>query len=1055
MTETPGADPFVWQLADLCRAHPTRAKWVIVSSHAVGHALGERLAREGTNWANLRFRTPFDLALEIAAPFLVDRGINPIGDDLGPALVMRLLAGLPPDTEPYFRNLGTHPQMGAALWSSIREVRLAGISAAGLPAEAFASTAKLKELRALIGAYESWLATGHRADPAAVYAEARLHVDASPMKQADLLLEQPNVVWPPLARAFLDALPGDRVVPAVARIPGLPIPRRLASRPRDERETSSPLSYLMDPAQAGVATTPRFTASADLREAGRGSGARAAGLELFRAGGAEAEIEEVFRRILHAEGGPLPFDEVEIGCASPDYPFLVWQKAQRYGWPVTLGPGVAITATRPARALLAWCDWIDRGYPASALRRMFQSGDVRVDIPDGPGSGQAARLLLESKATWGRRTHATSLAALAVSEREEADDPETDEDRRAWHVARADRARRLAAWIDALLAPLPDPDEDAIPLQPLVAAARSFVADYTARSGELDEKAVKAIDAALADLESLGDIACKPAYGLDLVRAAIDGLTVGAVRGRPGHLHVSVLARAGIAGRPHTFVVGLEEGRVFPALIEDPVLLDAERARISEALPTSGDRAAESVHAIVSRLVQMAQPGGSLCLSFSCRDLREYRETFPSWLMLQAYRVLEPGKEGTYRALNAYLGEPRSMVPEAADRALSDDGWWLAGLEQAGAPGSEPVLEAFPALAQGIAAEEARDSDAFTIHDGFASAAGALLDPRNSGRWMSPTRLEKAAACPFRFFLECGLGLEAIEEQEPDEDAWLDDATRGVLLHALYADMMRELRRRGETADLRRHLAWLHERADERLAALKEEMPPPTPEIFERERQDVRRDLELFLDFEAEAADHLTPVAFEAGFGGRAPDTGDAAEPITRAEPIEIALGDARCLLAGRIDRIDRRTGHDYQVTDYKTGSFYRPAYKGTFRGGRMLQHVLYAIAADTLLRKIDPKARVVCGRYYFPSVKGGGEAKVSARPPAATVAAVLADLFDAIRAGAFTPTPNKEDCTFCEYGRACGAGAGSEAAVERAKAKVEHAANRMLDPFRRLRGHD
>jgi hypothetical protein len=75
-------DPFINQLADLCRTNPTMVKWVIVPSHAAGHTLGERLALEGRNWVNLRFAVPLDLALQMAAPFLVERGINPAPDVL-------------------------------------------------------------------------------------------------------------------------------------------------------------------------------------------------------------------------------------------------------------------------------------------------------------------------------------------------------------------------------------------------------------------------------------------------------------------------------------------------------------------------------------------------------------------------------------------------------------------------------------------------------------------------------------------------------------------------------------------------------------------------------------------------------------------------------------------------------------------------------------------------------------------------------------------------------------------------------------------------------------
>jgi len=78
-------EPFVAQLAELCRAHPTRAKWVFVPAHATGRTLGDRLVLAGTDWANLRFVTPFEIALRMGAPFLVERGIDPSEEGLGPA----------------------------------------------------------------------------------------------------------------------------------------------------------------------------------------------------------------------------------------------------------------------------------------------------------------------------------------------------------------------------------------------------------------------------------------------------------------------------------------------------------------------------------------------------------------------------------------------------------------------------------------------------------------------------------------------------------------------------------------------------------------------------------------------------------------------------------------------------------------------------------------------------------------------------------------------------------------------------------------------------------
>ena len=50
-------DPFVERLAEICAANPTAEKWVVLPSVSIGLSVGERLAREGLAWVNLRFVT--------------------------------------------------------------------------------------------------------------------------------------------------------------------------------------------------------------------------------------------------------------------------------------------------------------------------------------------------------------------------------------------------------------------------------------------------------------------------------------------------------------------------------------------------------------------------------------------------------------------------------------------------------------------------------------------------------------------------------------------------------------------------------------------------------------------------------------------------------------------------------------------------------------------------------------------------------------------------------------------------------------------------------------
>ena len=76
MTGPRAIDPFVEGLARICRAEPAAEKWVLLPSLSVGLTVGERLAREGRPWINLRFTMPAHIAGQVAGPRLVALGIG-------------------------------------------------------------------------------------------------------------------------------------------------------------------------------------------------------------------------------------------------------------------------------------------------------------------------------------------------------------------------------------------------------------------------------------------------------------------------------------------------------------------------------------------------------------------------------------------------------------------------------------------------------------------------------------------------------------------------------------------------------------------------------------------------------------------------------------------------------------------------------------------------------------------------------------------------------------------------------------------------------------------
>ena len=152
----------------------------------------------------------------------------------------------------------------------------------------------------------------------------------------------------------------------------------------------------------------------------------------------------MFRRIL-AAGAPL--DQVEIACASEAHLALVWEKALRHAWPVTLGAGIPATFTRPGRALLGFCDWIETDFAAGHLRRLLQSGDVRVDDTEGFSAGQAARVVARAEAGWGRATYELALGRLQRSYLARANDPDEDDTDRKDANEKAHRGHEVRAWI--------------------------------------------------------------------------------------------------------------------------------------------------------------------------------------------------------------------------------------------------------------------------------------------------------------------------------------------------------------------------------------------------------------------------------------------------------------------------------------------------------------------------------------------------------------------------------------------------------------------------------
>ena len=127
----------------------------------------------------------------------------------------------------------------------------------------------------------------------------------------------------------------------------------------------------------------------------------------------------------------------------------------------------------------------------------------------------------------------------------------------------------------------------------------------------------------------------------------------------------------------------------------------------------------------------------------------------------------------------------------------------------------------------------------------------------------------------------------------------------------------------------------------------------------------IRADLREWMRRAADDPEHWRPEWFELGFGlnDRA-----QADPHSSADPVAIEGG---LSLRGSIDLLERDPAGRIRVTDHKTGKV-RAEKNFVIGGGKTLQPVLYALAAEQVLRE-----KIYAGRLYYCTAAGGYEERV------------------------------------------------------------------------------
>ncbi len=1071
--------PVSW-IAGFCAEHKLDIKYLIVPSYQVGRQIGEAMAMAGGAWANLHSVTLPSLAQEVSAGELSKRELKLLSPPNALFLVDRVFRRLRDGKRlKYFGRVEATTGILRALRQSLVAIRMAGLESADLDPSFFISAAKGEEMALILQGYEEELSQEKWLDLPGLYRiaikEAKKWRERKPRprdREYYLYLEDRSLNY--LEREFLIALAGDDLV-VVPQDPvfGLERPRRL--------QALAPPEALLPPVQEPKSDAERLAwlfspadAPPPLRDGT---------LELFSAIGPANECREILRRVV---SGKIPLDSVEIlHPAGSTYPSLLYALSTKAGLNLTFAQGIPLSFTTPGKVFNGLVEWLEDDYLVSDLCVLIEAGAIKLPSANGqPGLTplKASRYLKSAMIGWGKERYVPRLEALIedIEVRAKADDFEGEGEGRGKEEERKEKAAQQVREVKTLIALIKDfleliPEENksgTLDFGALCLGMGRFIARFTQLYGELDGEARSLLEAKLEEAAAFKTPPLRRRAALEWMKDVGNSLRVGASGPAPGHIHVSSWAEGGRSGRSRTFVVGLDQG-AFPGTgIQDPILLDEERERLNAflempALRTTHDSLRENLWAMARMLAGLR---GHVTLSFSAYDIIEERQSFPSSVILQAARLITGRPELDYSALGEVLPAARAFLPGEVGLAVDETDWWLEKLAPGGRlqDGLEAVKSNFDLLSRGIFARSRREKKLVTEFEGRVRIEPREVHPlHNPDILMSASRLELLARCPFAYFLKYILEVEPPAELELDQTRWLGALERGSLLHEVYARFMREVKKRREKVREATHRPLIHAIADEVIERYKEEIPPPAESIFEQERKELHETLDVFLAAEEEWEGGEEPLLFEVYFGRKrissessrfqeksSPIRDSLDSEIGMEEPARVELGGGRSIpIAGRIDRIDRLGAGRYRVVDYKTGGF--SSFEGLrmFGNGRVLQHALYAIAAEQVLEKlgIDAQPEVVESGYYFPTRRGEGN-KIFCEVDRRKFGELVARIISILEKGHFVVNPlgPPTDCDYCDYSIVCG----GTAARERAKKKKDDNSS-IFDIFNRLKSYE
>lgn len=1047
-------------------AHRTGRIRVVAPTHEHAHdvvrfALADTSASLGVaraGWVGYSVR--------LATPALVARALTPVSPLGFEAIVARVVSRARGDGAlVHFGDASRHPGFVPCLARTLTEVRLAGLPATVLDD----GTPKGQDMARLLTAVERSMADLGHADRAEVLALAAHAVEQG---DGDELTSALALVDPPLASRR-----------------DVRLARALLARSRDALLTAPDgdrwVGRLIESIGRGVdvidaadvATVPTalrrvhdglFEPSDAAREAAEGD----ASVDTLSAPGEGRECVEVARAILaHAELG-TPFDRIAVVMRAPElYASHLETALRRGGIPAWFGRGTR----RPdpaGRAMLALLACAAEGLSARRIAEYLSLAQVPplgVGGDDRSGEGPLGERALPTPAAEAEALGLTVEAEVAGDAGDEAETSVTDVTtgarRSPWRwesilndaqvIGGAARwARRLRGHREQLhlRAEAAYDDDPSSPrheglrrhvgwADELIAFADDVIGDmaawpatddwggWLARLRVLAPRVLVRPQRVLATLAELQPLAGVSEVGIaevhDVLRDRLAALPVPPPVHRYGRVFVGTPDQVRARSFDVVCVVGLSE-RVFPQRSrQDPLLLDAERARLSPDLATDDDRV---MHERLQLRLAAGAASRAVLASYASMDTAQSRPRVPSFYAIDLQRAVTgrvPGYEALIRQAQqrsgARLAWPApadaSTAIDAAEHDLSVLQRYLRGPDTDLLGRARYLFELNPALRRALLSRYHRLSRPWSAHDGVVADPALLERHRLPARAYSASALQRFASCPYQFYLSTILRLEPREEAAPI--ATLDPLTRGSMVHEMLAGIMRALIDGGLAPLPESRVADAHAIAEAivmRVAAEYEDrLCPPIQRVWDDAVAAIRRDVHVWVGRLPDDAGSWTPTRVEIGVGFPG---GLGRDEASRREDVRLPDGTR---LHGVVDLLERGDGDTWRITDYKTGR-HRLASTAVVNGGRTLQPVLYAMAVEAAFG-----GQVTASRLYYCTEDGGFDVHpwpVTGTTGEATRRAgleVLAIIDHAIENGRLPAAPDEDACTWCDFRAVCG----------------------------------